>query len=130
MAKYHTKQRDMLISFLESNVDVPLSAGQIGEALKIEGISLSAVYRNIAALESEGKLIRHTKGGSREVYYQYISADCCRQKLHLSCTKCGKISHMETVSANRICEDIESLEDFSLNTGETVLFGLCANCRK
>ncbi len=130
MPKYHTKQREVLINFLEENLDTPLSAKQIGVGLEKHNVSISAVYRNIAALEKEGLLLRHSKGGSREVYYQYTGAKGCKQKLHLSCTKCGKISHMENEGAKRLIEDIADLEDFAIDKGETVLYGLCSKCRK
>ena len=58
MPKYMTKQRKALLSFLSAHADEKLSARQIAQTLSGEGISISAVYRNLSALEQEGKIRR------------------------------------------------------------------------
>ena len=58
MSKYMTKQRKALLNYLSAHADEKLSAKQIEENLSGEGISISAVYRNLSDLEKEG-------GGSR-----------------------------------------------------------------
>ncbi|MBQ2581742.1 MAG: transcriptional repressor, partial [Ruminococcus sp.] len=68
MSVYTTKQRTLLLELLRSHADETLSAEEIAKMLGSEGVSISAIYRNLAALESEGKLQRVTKGGSRRVY--------------------------------------------------------------
>ena len=91
MAKYITKQRRLLLDFLAKHTDETLSAGQIAEALSGKEISTSAIYRNLAALEQEGKLKRSVKPGSQEAYYRYTDDEDCRGHLHLSCLRCGKM---------------------------------------
>ena len=78
MAKYTTKQRMLLLDFLSEHIDETLSAGQIAEALSGKRISTSAIYRNLAALEQEGKLKRSAKPGSQEAYYRYTGDEDCR----------------------------------------------------
>ena len=51
LPKYMTKQRKALLSYLSSHADEKLSAKQLEEALCCEGISISAVYRNLSELE-------------------------------------------------------------------------------
>lgn len=63
MPKYMTKQRKALLSFLSAHADEELSARQIAQTLSGEGISISAVYRNLSALEQEGKIRRVSKNG-------------------------------------------------------------------
>ncbi|MBO4276816.1 MAG: transcriptional repressor [Clostridia bacterium] len=128
MAKYNTKQRRILMDYLAQNADSLLSAEKIAAALEPQGISLSAVYRNIAALESEGKVRRSGKAGSRTVYYQYSAAEECREKLHLSCRECGKTCHMEPREAERIARSVKTHEGFVLDRSETVLYGVCREC--
>lgn len=83
MPKYMTKQRKALLSFLSAHADEELSARQIAQTLSGEGISISAVYRNLSALEQEGKIRRVSKNGSREVFYQYTDCTACKNCLHL-----------------------------------------------
>ena len=82
MLNYSTRQRKALLAYLSRHPDELLSARQIAAALEQEKISLSAVYRNLAQLEAEEKVRRSSKTGTREVYYQYLAAECCKGALH------------------------------------------------
>ena len=113
MTKYRTKQRQTLLAFLSCHPDEQLSAKQIAAPLKEEGVSMSAVYRNLSELEAEGKVKRYSKPGARDVFYQYIAP--CRGCLHLSCT---------------LVRQLAETEAFRLDLGNTILYGLCKNCRE
>lgn len=89
-----TKQRKILLDFLSAHTDESFSAKQIAAELADQNISISAVYRNLAELEADKKIQRITKGRWREVFYQYIDDDECKQCLHLSCKRCGKTYHL------------------------------------
>lgn len=130
MPKYNTRQRQTLLSFLGENPDRHFSAGQIAEALQEKNISRSAVYRNLSDLEDEGKVRRLSKSNSRELYFQYVAADSCKGQLHLSCKQCGKTYHMDLGAAERLVKAVSSEAGFSVDKSETVLVGICENCRK
>ncbi|HCA04631.1 MAG TPA: hypothetical protein DEO32_01905 [Ruminococcaceae bacterium] len=130
MPKYMTKQRKTLLSFLSAHADEELSARQIAETLNDESISISAVYRNLAALEQEGKIRRCSKSGSREVFYQYTDCTSCKDCLHLSCEKCGKTYHMNTPDAERLVRALAQNDEFSIDKTATVLYGVCRDCRE
>ena len=127
MSKYMTRQRKALFAFLGAHADELLSAREIADALDV---SLSAVYRNLAELESEGVLRRGGLNDAREATYQYIGAAACRDCLHLSCTKCGRTFHMSAVGAERLQRDALRSDEFRIDRGETVLYGICRECRK
>ncbi|MBO7088508.1 MAG: transcriptional repressor, partial [Lentisphaeria bacterium] len=61
-----------MTDYLASHPDSLLSADEITDALEASGISRSAVYRNLAALEADGKIRRASKEGDRRVYFQYL----------------------------------------------------------
>ncbi len=130
MAKYITKQRKLLLDFLSEHTDETLSAGQIAEALSEKEISTSAIYRNLAALEQEGKLKRSSKAGSQEAYYRYTDDEDCRGHLHLSCLRCGKTVHVEKTEADVLANHLAKNEGFALDRTDTVLYGICADCQK
>ena len=117
------------MDFLQDNPDKQFSAQQIAANLPAPEISLSAIYRNLSALESDGLISRFVKEGSREVYYQYTQAERCRNRIHLICTKCGKTLHAETNMADRLQLDAFASADFQIDRGKTVLYGLCKDCR-
>ena len=129
MSKYLTKQRRLLLEYLSRHTDESLSASEIAEALS-EQISKSAVYRNLADLETEGRLRRIAGGGSREAVYQYIDEHACSDRLHLSCKKCGRTVHMQQQIADHLINSVELNEHFAIDKGETVIYGVCAACRK
>ena len=129
MTKYTTRQRRLLLDYLHSHADEELTVRQIGQALTSE-ISTSAVYRNLDALESEGKVRRLSKSGAREVFYQYAGAEHCRDCLHLSCKKCGRTYHMDTAEAERIIQSIAACDSFAIDKTDTVLYGVCGCCQE
>ncbi|MBQ3331538.1 MAG: transcriptional repressor [Ruminococcus sp.] len=128
MPKYITKQRKILTDYLMQHIDENLSAGQIAEALS-DTISKSAVYRNLADMEAEGKLHRVMGGGGREVIYRYSGSHACSQSLHLSCKKCGKTVHMQQQLADSLVQSVAQNDDFAIDKGETVIYGVCAACQ-
>lgn len=129
MSKYMTRQRRTLLSYLSGHADELLSAREIADALEAEDVSRSAVYRNVAALEAEGKLRRDRGGDAREVYYRYVGAAGCRESLHLSCKRCGKTFHMGSGGADALTRAVERTEGFAVDKSDTVLYGVCAMCR-
>ena len=130
MPKYMTKQRKALLGYLAEHADEELSAREIEKALQSEGISISAVYRNLSALEQEGKIRRLTKSGSREVFYQYTDCSSCRDCLPLSCEKCGKTYHMSVPGAELLVSNLAQSDEFEIDKANTVLYGVCRDCRK
>ncbi|MDO4882078.1 MAG: transcriptional repressor [Oscillospiraceae bacterium] len=129
MPKYMTKQRKALLAFLEQHADEELSAKIIESELGGMGVSISAVYRNLSDLEKEGKVRRVSKSGSREVYYLYTDAHKCRECLHLSCKKCGKTYHMNAECADMLINTLAQSDDFTIDKSETVLYGVCKDCK-
>ena len=129
MPKYLTKQRKILLDYLSSRTDESISAGELAQALS-DRISKSAVYRNLADMEAEGRLRRVAGGGSREAVYQYIDEAACRSALHLSCKKCGKTVHMKKQIADELVATVAESDDFSIDKGDTVIYGICSSCRK
>lgn len=125
---YNTEQRTLLLNFLQEHPDTMFSARQIEAAIKNHSISISAVYRNLAALETEGKIKRCSQKGSREVFYQFFDNQSCKNHIHLFCKKCGKISHMENHIADAIINNVEQTNGFEINKGETTIYGICREC--
>ena len=125
-----TKQRKLLLEYLSEHADETLPTSQIVTGLLEKGISASAIYRNLADLERKGKVKRSAKPGSQELYYRYVGAESCRGHLHLSCLRCGKTVHMEESEADALAQRLAANKGFALDRGETVLYGICADCQK
>ena len=123
---YMTQPRKRLLTYLHAHPDETLSAGQISRDLP--EISVSAVYRNLAALEQDGTVRKVAKSGSREVFYQYMQAESCKAHLHLSCKKCGKTFHMDEAETEQLLQSIARVDGFAVDRADTVLYGVCDDC--
>lgn len=130
MVRYATRQRTVLLEYLSRHHDENLTPRGIASALEQEGISLSAVYRNLAVLEQEGRVRRVVSAPGREASYQYADAQECRSSLHLSCVRCGRTFHMSAPDAELIESCLKQNECFSIDRSSTVLYGTCAECSK
>lgn len=128
MGQYSTEQRRAILEYLESKHDASVTAGEISEALSAS-VSKSAVYRNLADLEKEGKVVRISLAGDRAVGYRYAAGHSCAGKIHISCVRCGKTEHVSASAAARFEQALASEDGFSLNKGECMLFGVCKDCR-
>ncbi|MBO4407009.1 MAG: transcriptional repressor [Clostridia bacterium] len=130
MQTYATKQRKRLLAFLEEHPDELFSVKEIAAALAPEGVSLSAVYRNVADMEEEGKLTRITRDGARTVLYRYADDEECKKHLHLSCFRCGKTYHMEEPVTDELIRAVAKSSDFDVDSQSTVLYGICRDCKR
>lgn len=129
MPAYNTKQRDVLLAYLDQHAHEALTAQEIADALEEKRISRSAVYRNLASLTKQGVLRKGAKEDSREALYQYIDGSHCHGKLHLTCRTCGRTIHLAEEETERLIRFLEKEEEFSLAPTETVLYGECKDCR-
>ena len=127
---YQTEQRKILIDFFNRNKDKMFSAEEISNKLKDSNISVSAVYRNLSALENSGKVRKTTKSGDRKAYYQFVDCDSCKGHLHMSCKKCGKTLHLNKNDESLLLNSALQNSNFEINTNETILYGICKNCKK
>ena len=130
MPKYNTKQRNLLMDYLAAHPDEEFTAREIASALTEQGISQSAVYRNLSDLEEEGLLKRRTLAGSRENHFRYLGNTHCAEALHLSCKLCGRTIHMSSQETEFFVKTIAANDRFLLDRHETVLYGTCRKCMK
>ena len=127
---YNTKQREILLQFFNNNPDKTFTAQQIAQNLKDEGISVSAVYRNLSTLEKLGKVRKTAQSGSREALFMYVDMGKCKQHLHLSCKKCGKTMHLDDKTAEILENSIFKNSDFNVDKTNTIIYGVCKKCNK
>lgn len=127
-SKYSTKQRELLIKYLSKHIDEQISVCQIANELQNDEISLSAIYRKLSELEKEGLVKRCIKGNSREVYYQYIATDECKNSIHLTCRMCGKSFHMDLNDTEILLLSVKLNNGFTIDKSLSTLYGICKDC--
>ncbi len=135
MAEYETKQRRILLDYLNAHPDRGFSVEELFDGLSMEHAAdivpgKSTIYRLIARLVSEGLVKRFAVGQGRQFAYQIIACAACDAHLHLKCTACGGLYHMDHAVSEQIMREVLSRSDFSLDEKETVLFGVCKGCKR
>lgn len=130
MPRYSTRQRDVLLGFLDEHAHESLTAKQIAEGLSDEKISLNAVYRNLSELERSGKVRKVTQAGVRDALYQYVAATSCHGLLHLSCKSCGKTFHLENDMTEKMVSHFKDSIHFTVEPADTVIYGICQFCKE
>ena len=114
---------------MEAHADEQMSIQKIASDLEEQKVSSSAVYRNLFELEKENRVKRCIRDNSREVLYQYIDLPECRSSLHLMCRVCGRMFHLEPEQTNKLVEHVEKAQGFVIDKSETILYGVCKDCR-
>lgn len=128
MRVYNTHQRKALIDFLQSNGEKAFTIEEIVSQMSGDEISQSTAYRLMTKLVEDGLVHRSVKGNSRSFVYQYISDKKCEGHLHMKCTGCGKVYHLDHSITAHIQNDIQSNTNFEIDS-HTVLLGKCNECK-
>ena len=127
MKQYHTEQREQLLTFLHTHADRAYTAEELAKQLG-GSPALSTVYRLLNRLAEEEAVKRLCRDGSRRFLYQATGGESCRSHLHLQCTVCGRLIHLDDDTSAAMCRMLDSA-DFEVDEGKTVLLGHCRSCR-
>ena len=134
MAEYVTEQKKRLKRLLEENGDKAYTVEELVEKLALRGedgvLGKSTVYRLITKMVEDGHVKRFVRGNSRKFAYQIISGEYCDCHLHLKCTDCGKILHLDEGVSDELLYKVENASGFCVSEATTVLFGRCGSCRE
>ena len=129
--QYKTKQKLMVYDCLKENSNKAMTADEIYENLKGQGVSVgrTTVYRHLDALLKDNKLRRFSEEKGKSATYQYIDEEhsCCHH-LHIKCVSCGKLEHLSCDFMNEVCSHILKHHNFRVDNAKTNLLGLCAQC--
>ena len=127
---YQTEQKKALLDFLYTHSEEAFTVDELAEAMadwpSVPG--KSTLYRLISQLVEEGRVKRFAKGHSRHFLYQLVSCTHCADHLHLRCTICGKMYHMEDSESEEILREILTRHHFAVDEADAVLPGRCEAC--
>ena len=134
MPGYQTKQKGLLLDFMTTHSQQSFSVEELTAAMERECLGApvpgkSTVYRLIKKLVDEGTVKRFSENHGRTFCYQIMGGKNCATHLHLKCKKCGRLYHMDNRISQQIYREILANDAFALDEKETVLFGVCKNCR-
>ena len=126
-SEYQTKTRCRITRFLQDSSS-PVTVEELHGALP--GIDLSTIYRNIERMVEEGTLLQFAGTGNTKASYQLPREEACHHHLHLKCTICGKVIHLDCEQMREFTEHIKLHHGFSLSCDDTVLYGICQDCQR
>lgn len=125
---YNTSTKRNIIDYLEKIYPVSATVREISEKVDV---NFSTAFRALANLEKEGKVIKILSDKDHQSLYGISVADHCgKGHLHLKCSNCGKIIHLECPEVDKIFDHIYKEHKFSIRYEDSILFGLCSECKK
>jgi len=135
LAEYETRQRRVLLDFLGQHPDRGFSVEELYAELSsvcpdAKAPGRSTLYRLIPKLISEGLVKRFSGECGRQFQYQIIPCKNREAHLHLKCTSCGSLLHLDHSASAQIIDEVLEQSAFSLDQKETVLFGMCKTCKQ
>jgi Fur family ferric uptake transcriptional regulator len=127
MANYHTEQKKLLLDFLQNNSGRSYTIEEICASLGGE-VGKSTVYRLMNGLVEEKK-VHKSAGEGRQFRYRITADEHCKHHLHLQCTDCGRVLHLDEATSDALLDSVLASGGFSVSEEDTVLMGRCAGCK-
>ncbi|HAG69272.1 MAG TPA: Fe2+/Zn2+ uptake regulation protein [Lachnospiraceae bacterium] len=132
-SKYRTKQRELLLGYLETVPGVHITANDVCAYLREQGASIgqSTVYRQLESLVDEGIINKYIIDANTPACFEYVGADehvdsdIC---FHCKCEKCGKLIHLHCDELEGVGAHLYEEHRFKLDPMRTVFYGLCDQC--
>lgn len=130
---YNTKARELVTDIFEKNKGKTLSASEILSSARSHdaGISESTVYRMLSRLERDGLLIKYVSEKGESAVYQFAGGGSqCKGHLHLKCTSCKEVYHLDCRFMEDLSHHLYSEHGFKLSCEGSIIYGLCRKCAK
>ena len=121
------------MNYLETHCDSRISAQDLYDAMQAQNykVNLATIYRQLERLSDDGTVLKVKSSADDRHYYQYTGEhDNCSSHLHMQCSCCGKIIHLECHFMDSISEHLLSHHGFQLNCADSLLMGLCRECQE
>lgn len=127
---YQTRQQEALEALFSKRTEECLTAEEAYQALIASGLDIgkTTVYRAIARLCQTGRLrkyVSHDSGGAARFQYN----PCQESHLHIRCVHCGALAHLHCHEVEAFSQHLSCHHGFTLDEGQTILYGCCENCQ-
>ena len=119
---YATTSRKKILEYLMANSDRTVTVTDIDQYLKKHDneVNITTIYRYLDKLANEGTVMK----------YVAEKGNHCAEHLHLKCVSCGCIIHLECAFMDEIAEHVLKDHGFTLQCKNSIIYGLCRECRK
>jgi len=130
---YRTKNKDFIMNYLEQHGDHRISAQDLYDAMIKQNLSvnMATIYRHLERLSEDGSVLRIKSNADDRNYYQYVGSHVnCEDHLHMQCSECGRMFHLECRFMDDISDHLLTHHGFQINCQKSLLVGLCAQCQE
>ena len=124
---YNTKTKKILLEYFNKNSNVWVSVEQIiyDESICVKR---STLYRLLSDMVEAGVILKEYSIEKVCNLYK-INKEDCHEHFHLKCIDCGKYVHIDDKETDNLITQIGKKNEFVINRGKTVLYGMCEECR-
>ena len=128
---YRTRAQDELLSYLKSSPGKHHTAAEIRDFFSRgeKPIGTATIYRQLERFVDEGKIRKYILGPGDSACYAYVPDEHCSSHFHCRCDQCGRLIHLDCEELREIQAHLLGRHGFLWNTGKTVFYGLCDQCR-
>ena len=128
--QYKTKQRDLIIQFLEKSGS-HVTVAEICSYLDGENKSVgqATVYRQLEKMVDEGIVTKYTIESGLPACFEYAANSHSEGNcFHACCEVCGRLFHISCDELDSLGEHLNEHHGFRINPLRTVFYGVCADC--
>ncbi len=129
---YRTRAQEELLTFLKATPGQHHTAAEIKEyfAEQENPIGTATIYRQLERFVSDGSVHKYVVGPGECACYAYVEEQQCTPHFHCKCDVCGKLIHLDCDELREMETHLLERHGFAWNTGKTVFYGICDQCRK
>ena len=128
MKSYHTENRRRLLDYLQAHPTESYTVEELSRILLEDGHGKSSLYRLVGKLADEGILHKQPDPDGGAIRYRPHASECTHH-LHLQCTDCGRLIHLDRDLSVRLGDQLSAGADFTIDESRTVLLGICRFCK-
>ncbi len=129
---YHTRQQKEILGYLRSTPGQHHTVAQIRDYFSQCGqpIGTTTIYRQLERFVEEGAVRKYMLETGDSACYEYEEkAASCSSHFHCKCEKCGRLIHLDCDELQEIRNHLLKEHGFAWNSGRTVFYGVCSQCR-
>ena len=129
--EYSTKQKRELLAYLRERGMGHFTVDEVVFAMQDRGekVGRSTVYRYLETLTAQGS-VRKYLDAQGVTQYQHVDDDAaCDGHFHMLCKRCGSLMHVDCELIGSMAGHLMEAHGFQLDPRETILVGVCAQCR-
>lgn len=129
---YRTRAQEELLTYLKANPGQHYTAAELKEHFDGQEtpISTATIYRQLERFVQDGSVRKYIVGPGECACYAYVGESDCEPHFHCKCEACGRLIHLDCEELREIRSHLLEHHGFAWDTGKTVFYGTCDQCRK